>query len=109
MLSNSGSTAVLKGLKTLAFIACCVSGNDVIVNECASVSCSNGGTCEMIEGNSTCLCAEGFYGGECEIEETQGDVNRIPPWMVAAVMLGSIGTIITICLLEENKPLLDRR
>ena len=36
------------------------------INDCTSVSCLNGGTCEDGINSFTCQCAEGFDGPNCE-------------------------------------------
>jgi len=34
--------------------------------------CLNGGTCVSASSAATCICATGFYGDSCEIEEVAG-------------------------------------
>ena len=36
------------------------------IDDCAGITCSNGGTCEDAVNGVTCLCAEGYEGDLCQ-------------------------------------------
>ena len=41
---------------------------EVQIDECAGVSCSNGGTCHDMIGYYLCACPNGYHGDHCEKE-----------------------------------------
>ena len=45
------------------------------INECSSSPCKNNGTCEDQVNGYICLCADGYYGTQCETDINDCDPN----------------------------------
>ena len=55
------------------------------IDTCASRTCSNSGYCVRNASESFCKCLTGFYGGECEFENTA--VKTLKGFQVSSIII----------------------